>query len=174
MTATLEVTGTVKWFDPKRGFGFLVSPNLDGDVLVHRSVLQHGVGLKWVPEGAVLVVNAHHARRGYQADKVLSVDTSNARPGPTYTLPPTDGPKATDQPHGEPGPFEQLPVRWYHGLKGYGFLDRNGEDVFFHVATIRAAGYSEVWPEELVEARVAKGEKGLIAVEVRAPQAAAA
>jgi len=29
------VTGIVKWFDPKKGFGFIVSNEADGDVFVH-------------------------------------------------------------------------------------------------------------------------------------------
>ena len=37
------VTGRVKWFDATRGFGFLVSDSIDGDVLIHFSVLRdHG------------------------------------------------------------------------------------------------------------------------------------
>ena len=38
---TLPITATVKWFDTKKGFGFIAGP--DGDVLVHyRSLLQEG------------------------------------------------------------------------------------------------------------------------------------
>ena len=37
------VVGRVKWFDATRGFGFIVSDALDGDILVHFSVLrEHG------------------------------------------------------------------------------------------------------------------------------------
>ena len=37
------VIGRVKWFDATRGFGFVVSDALDGDILVHFSVLrEHG------------------------------------------------------------------------------------------------------------------------------------
>ena len=32
------VTGRVKWFDATRGFGFVVSDQIDGDVLLHFSV----------------------------------------------------------------------------------------------------------------------------------------
>jgi len=36
-----KITATVKWFDTKKGFGFINGP--DGDVLVHyRSLLQEG------------------------------------------------------------------------------------------------------------------------------------
>ena len=37
------VVGRVKWFDATRGFGFIVSDTLEGDILVHFSVLrEHG------------------------------------------------------------------------------------------------------------------------------------
>ena len=47
------ITGRVKWFDATRGFGFLVSDALEGDVLLHFSVLREH-GRRSVPEGAVI------------------------------------------------------------------------------------------------------------------------
>jgi len=38
-----QCTGRVKWFDATRGFGFLVSDDCEGDILIHFSVLkEHG------------------------------------------------------------------------------------------------------------------------------------
>src|SRR5436305_1135510 len=52
-TAEMEpITGRVKWFDATRGFGFLVSDEIDGDVLLHFSVLREH-GRRSVPEGAI-------------------------------------------------------------------------------------------------------------------------
>ena len=33
------VSARVKWFDATRGFGFLVSDEIDGDILIHFSIL---------------------------------------------------------------------------------------------------------------------------------------
>ena len=33
--ALVQVTGTVKWFDATRGFGFIVSEEAEGDILIH-------------------------------------------------------------------------------------------------------------------------------------------
>ena len=53
-TPELEaVTGRVKWFDATRGFGFLVCDGLEGDVLLHFSVLREH-GRRSVPEGAII------------------------------------------------------------------------------------------------------------------------
>src|SRR5437764_11208590 len=73
------ITGRVKWFDATRGFGFLVSEQLDGDVLLHFSVLREH-GRRSVPEGALIECVPVRPERGLQAKKVLSIDTSSALP----------------------------------------------------------------------------------------------
>ena len=34
------VDGVVKWFDAKKGYGFVVSPEVDGDVFIHYTKIQ--------------------------------------------------------------------------------------------------------------------------------------
>jgi len=34
------VNGLVKWFDAKKGYGFVVSPEVEGDVFVHYSKIK--------------------------------------------------------------------------------------------------------------------------------------
>src|SRR3954451_18919582 len=80
--AELEpISGRVKWFDATRGFGFLVSDQVDGDVLLHFSVLREH-GRRSVPEGATIECVPVQLDRGLQAKKVLSIDTSTALPQP--------------------------------------------------------------------------------------------
>lgn len=43
-------TGTVKWFNNDKGFGFITNDNGSGDVFVHFSVIQ-GNGYKSLDEG---------------------------------------------------------------------------------------------------------------------------
>ncbi len=43
-------TGTVKWFDPAKGFGFIVPDNGGNDVFVHISAVQ-AAGLSSLDEG---------------------------------------------------------------------------------------------------------------------------
>src|SRR3954470_20444450 len=73
----VRVTGTMKWFDATRGFGFLVSDDVEGDVLVHFSVLKEH-DRRSLPEGAVVECLVAHQERGLQARKVLSIDLSTA------------------------------------------------------------------------------------------------
>lgn len=43
-------TGTVKWFNPNKGFGFIEPENGGGDVFVHISAVQNS-GLNGLDEG---------------------------------------------------------------------------------------------------------------------------
>jgi CspA family cold shock protein len=67
--ALIELTGTVKWFDATRGFGFIVSDGAKGDILVHFSVLKEH-DRRSLPEGAVVECLVAEQERGLQARKV--------------------------------------------------------------------------------------------------------
>ena len=75
------VQGRVKWFDATRGFGFLVSDEFDGDVLVHFSVLREH-GRRSLPEGALCEFVLTKQERGLQAKKIVSIDLTEAVPPP--------------------------------------------------------------------------------------------
>src|SRR5438034_3707734 len=75
------IVGRVKWFDATRGFGFLVSDQVEGDVLLHFSVLREH-GRRSVPEGATIECVPVKLDRGLQAKRVISIDTSTALPQP--------------------------------------------------------------------------------------------
>src|SRR5437764_13999346 len=87
------IVGRVKWFDATRGFGFLVSDAVEGDVLLHFSVLRDH-GRRSVPEGATVECVPVRLDRGLQAKKVLSIDPSTALPPPVRSsIPMTELPR---------------------------------------------------------------------------------
>ena len=164
------ITGRVKWFDATRGFGFLVSEEVDGDVLLHFSVLREH-GRRSVPEGAVIECVPVRLERGLQAKKVISIDTSSALPQqPRSSMPATERAdrKALAENAGE---FEPVEVKWFNRVRGYGFVKRpdesGGEDVFVHMETVRNSHLPELQPGQMLEARIAPSVKGLTAVELR-------
>ena len=163
------VVGRVKWFDSTRGFGFLVSDELDGDVLLHFSVLREH-GRRSVPEGALVECVPMRQERGLQARRVLSINLSSALPvQPRSPISPSERAdrKALSEAAGE---FQPVEVKWFNRVKGYGFVNGGDgeEDVFVHMETVRQSGLGELQPGQHLEARVASSAKGLTAVELRA------
>ena len=164
-------TGRVKWFDATRGFGFLVSDDCEGDVLVHFSVLKEH-GRRSLPEGATVECIAAHQDRGFQARKILSIDLSTALPMPARPVH-ASGERADRKTLTEAaGEFEPVEVKWFNRVKGYGFLNRagegeEGEDIFVHMETVRQSMIIDLQPGQSLEARIAEGRKGLTAVELR-------
>lgn len=164
------VTARVKWFDATRGFGFLVSDQLDGDILIHFSVLREH-GRRSLPEGAMVECIPTRLERGLQATRILSIDAT------TSVAPARPRRSAEDKPErsalaNKAGDFEPVEVKWFNRSKGYGFLCRGGtegEDIFVHMETARTSGVGELQQGQLLEARIAEGPKGLTAVELQLP-----
>jgi CspA family cold shock protein len=66
---SVEETGTVKWFNAERGYGF-IAPNGGGkDVFVHISTLE-GSGIEGLTEGQTVVVDVVEGRKGPEAARV--------------------------------------------------------------------------------------------------------
>jgi len=64
-------SGTVKWFSPEKGFGFITQP--DGpDVFVHFSAIQ-GEGYRNLDEGQAVEFDVTDGDKGPQASNVRAV-----------------------------------------------------------------------------------------------------
>lgn len=63
------VEGQVKWFDPKKGFGFIIGP--DGqDIMAHYTVID-GAGFRVLQDGATVTYDAELSDKGWRATKVI-------------------------------------------------------------------------------------------------------
>lgn len=67
-TATVQ-TGTVKWFNDSKGYGFITVDGLSDDVFVHHSVIE-GTGYRSLSEGQRVTLEVTTGQKGLQAAKV--------------------------------------------------------------------------------------------------------
>lgn len=63
--------GTVKWFNDKKGFGF-IKPEEGEDVFVHHSAIQ-GAGFKTLSEGQKVEFEIVQSDKGKQAQNVVKI-----------------------------------------------------------------------------------------------------
>jgi CspA family cold shock protein len=68
----VEETGTVKWFNPEKGYGFIAREGGGKDVFVHVAALEKS-GLTGLAEGQHVVVDVVEGRKGLEATRVRLV-----------------------------------------------------------------------------------------------------
>jgi len=83
---SVRISGKVKWFDPGKGYGFIVpdDPGQTGlkDVLLHVTSLRH-FGHENAMEGSTIVCDAVRRPKGWQVSTVVQLDESSAAPAQT-------------------------------------------------------------------------------------------
>jgi CspA family cold shock protein len=136
--------GTVRWFDPERGFGFLAPADGEADLFVHASEIVSDTGTRLLREGQAVEFEVGEGERGPQARRVRV--TGDVAAGTAV------GVLAT--------------MAWYEPGKGYGFAapDGGGPEVFVHSSAIVTGGVLAAG--QRVAFLIAEGEKGLQAEHV--------
>lgn len=144
--STLGVLGTVAWYEPTKGYGFVTPDEGDAEVFLHASAV---VGGGVVSEGQRVAFLVVDGPKGPQADHLLPLAAQAAGSGPA-----SDGADGT--------------VSWYDWDKGFGFItpEDGGPDAFVHVREL-ADGLQELEEGDRVTYDVVMGEKGPQARDVR-------
>lgn len=157
-----KVAGRVKWFDPTKGFGFVIAENGGPDILLHANVLRN-FGQSSVADAARVEVMVQQTDRGMQAVQVVNIE-----------------PPGGDAPIGLPDlagiddddvtslPLEPARVKWFDKGKGFGFANIFGttDDVFVHIEVLRRSGLADLQPGEAVCIRAVEGPRGRMALRV--------
>ena len=163
-------TGTVKWFDPEKGFGFIAQDDGGADLFVHRSA----VGFAGLNDGDKVEYEIGYGPKGENATDVTVTEASNNPPRPRRDAGGFGGGSgggSGSRGFGASVDVESLPiatgtVKRYDPEKGFGFIaqDAGGDDVFVHRS---AVGYEGLNPGDRVEFRLGMGPKGARAEQVK-------
>ncbi len=159
-----ELSGVVKWFDPAKGFGFVVADEGGPDILLHANVLRN-FGQSSVADGSRVRLTVQATERGMQAVEVCEI--TPPEPGAVAGL--RDFAEITTEQLAAI-PLEPARVKWFDKAKGFGFANVFGldADIFIHVEVLRRSGMADLQPGEAVCLRVIDGRRGRMAAEVLA------
>lgn len=81
----MSIHGEVKWFDPKKGYGFIVGPK-GQDVFVHFSQIQ-GDGFRSLKDGEEVDYDLVEGDKGFQAREVHREESEASATGLTQREP---------------------------------------------------------------------------------------
>ena len=70
-----DIHGEVKWFDARKGFGFIIGPD-NQDIFVHFSVIEQNEGFRTLKDGEAVLYSATKSEKGWSATMAKATNRS--------------------------------------------------------------------------------------------------
>ena len=160
------ISATVKWYDPAKGFGFLVPDDGSSDIYCPEPALT-AVGLATLLPEATVACETAPGRRGPEVSRILSIDFSTAEPRTASPVRPPAAGRIAARPGAAhaaaaSGRRVRALVKWFGAEKGYGFLEPEdgSADLFCHMTAVQASGRDTLPEGAIVNCEVAQGDRG--------------
>ena len=82
----IEIEGEIKWFDPRKGYGFIVGPE-GQDIFVHFTVIEQEEGFRTFRDGEKVIYDANDGSKGWSATKARALSPRATEPSITEAKP---------------------------------------------------------------------------------------
>lgn len=154
-------SGTVKFFNASKGFGFIAPEDGGADVFVHVTALERA-GIRDLNEGDQVSFEVEEDRRSGKVSatnlRVTGAGSGSAgrsAPRPRDDYGSQGSRSARDDQRssggggrgaGQAGGGGRGTVKWFNATKGFGFIEQQGggDDVFVHISAVERAGLREL------------------------------
>ncbi|TNC47486.1 cold-shock protein [Rubellimicrobium rubrum] len=177
-------SGTVKFFNTAKGFGFITPQDGGPDIFVHASALERS-GIRSLNDGDTVSYEVEQDRRSGKVAAVELRVTGSGGGASSRPAPRSQGgfrseggyERSSGGPRG--GASRQVEgsgrgtVKWFNATKGFGFIEpeSGGEDLFVHISAVEQAGLRDLHEGQVVsfdiqrDARSGKAAAGNLRVD---------
>lgn len=141
----------VKWFNPVKGFGFVIPKVSSEDIFLHFSVVD-AAGYQHLGAGTELLCKICDSQSGRQVRQILEV--RNKVEGFEARGPSSVPNRSLHEMYGI--------VKWFNAIRGFGFIMPKGIDreIFVHSSVLRRHGMEKLEPGDQVRMQVAFTDQG--------------
>ena len=163
-TSLGTASGTVKWFNATKGFGFIARDSGE-DVFVHISAVERA-GRTTLDEGQPVTFSIFDRGGRLSAADLVVDGEAPERPDrperPARDRGPSAGAMDDDF---TPGERIEGTVKFFNTMKGFGFISRGDgkQDAFVHISALERAGLTSLAEGQRVSFELARDRRGKVA-----------